>query len=90
MAAQSTFNGSTFLNGAGFVELGAEDAGAEDEAVADPAALLPLAGAPLAPEPGAPLDTVTTAVTVRRSPAVSDPHPDIRSTAAATAAPTIR
>ena len=90
MDAQSTFSGSTFLIGAGAAELeegAADDAGADDEGDA-------LLLAPALPEaapvpPAAPLETVTTAVTVRLSPAESDPQPDRSSRAAAEAATTI-
>jgi hypothetical protein len=81
MAAQSTFSGSTATIGAA---VGDGDAEGEGDGLGDAADSLPLALAsalplPLAsadPEASAPLDTVTTAVTVRRVE-LSEEQPDM-------------
>jgi hypothetical protein len=94
IAPQSTFSGSMP------VTIGAaETAVVDGEGLGDGSALgaadSPLAGASLASaagepsaEPSPPLDTVTTAVTVRRAPEVSDPHPETINTPAIAAAST--
>src|SRR5664279_6643832 len=100
--AQSTFVGSTVTNGAGETAVGEGDPDpdglgdpAADEAAESPLAGAPLDSAPLAgapldsaePEASAPLETVTTAVTVRLAPE-SEPHPERISTPAIAAAST--
>ena len=95
--AQSTFVGSTVTNGAGETAVGEGDPDpdglgdpAADDAAESPLAGAPLAGAPLdsaEPEASAPLETVTTAVTVRLAPE-SEPHPERISTPAIAAAST--
>jgi len=93
MAAQSALSGSTDTNGAGAAALGEGDGDRLGDAAAEGSTLAPepLAGADASaasdPDGTAPLDTVTTAVTVRRV-VVSDPHPETISSPAIAAAST--